>query len=197
MSDYLSNIQLQEILARLVAEERSGTFVINSACNHVVTIALDNGQIVAVFYGPKRGRPAIPLISRISGGTYRFEDSTFGLNTQDLPSTTEIVIALQRGSELRVGDFSSQKDGHTQTGQISSAHVQQIYQGLEKILVQYLGPIASMVLDDVCQASERSSKGPEEFSKLITCLLDEIEDEEEAMRFKREATKLLVDLLPG
>lgn len=196
MSDYFSNIQLQEILARLIAEKRSGTFVINSACNHVITIAIDNGRIVALFYGPKRGRPAIPLISRITGGSYRFEDSTFSLNAQDLPSTAGIMIALQGGPGLDVEDFSSPKVGHTQAGQISSAHAQQIYQGLEEILVQYLGPIASMVLEDVCQASERSSKGPEEFGKLITCLLDEIEDEEKALRFKREANQLLADLLP-
>lgn len=196
MSDYLSNIQLQEILARLIAEKRSGTFVINSACSHVITIGLDRGQIVALFYGPKRGRPAIPLISHITGGTCRFEDSTCSLNAQDLPSTAGIMIALRGGPELDDADLSSQEAGHTQAGQISSAHAQQIYQGLEKILVQYLGPIASMVLEDVCEASERSGKGPEGFGKLITCLLDEIENEEEALRFKREANQLLANLLP-
>ncbi len=96
MSDYLSNIQLQDILAQLVAGGRSGTFVINSSCNHVITIALDKGQILALFYGPKRGRSAIPLIGRITGGTFRFEETLLRVNAQDLPPTSEVLTALRR-----------------------------------------------------------------------------------------------------
>ena len=99
MSDYLSNIQLQEILAQLVAGGRSGTLVINSSCNHVITITLDKGQILALYYGPKRGRSAIPLIGRITGGTFRFQETLLSVNAQDLPPTSEVLMAL-RGAPM-------------------------------------------------------------------------------------------------
>ncbi len=195
MSDYLSSIQLQEILAQLVAGGRSGTLVINSTCNHVITIALDKGQILALFYGPKRGRNAIPLIGGITGGTFRFQETLFSLNAQDLPPTSEVLMALRGGPTAQAGDSAPGGAKPGGSSGISSAHAQQLYRGLEKILLQYLGPIARMVLDDVCEASEKTSRGPEEYNRLIACLSDEIEDHQEALRFKQEASELLTNLL--
>ncbi len=195
MSDYLSSIQLQEILAQLLAGGRSGTLVINSTCNHVITIALDKGQILALFYGPKRGRSAIPLIGGITGGTFRFQETLFSLNAQDLPPTSEVLMAL-RGGPVAQG-WDSSKKGHKPAGspKDSSGDTQRIYRGLEKILIHYLGPIAGMVLEDVCEASEKTPRGHQEFDKLIGCLSKEIEDAQKALRFKQEASELLNNLL--
>ena len=95
MSNTVPYTQLLHVLTELVDRKQSGTLFIHSDCNHAITFALDAGRIFAVFHGARRGRKAIPMISNISGGTYKFESSSLNNLSQELPSTPKILNLLR------------------------------------------------------------------------------------------------------
>ena len=78
---------------------------------------------------------------------------------------------------------------------ITSLDTRLLHQGLEDILVHFLGPIATVIRDDAYQVLEEPIKGPEDYGKLIACLTDEIEDHQDALRFKQQASDLLAGLV--
>lgn len=78
---------------------------------------------------------------------------------------------------------------------MSSSQATQLQQGLKQLLTSYLGPIASMVLDDCCQGGAGADLSREKAQALVEKLAAEVGDSEEAARFRSEANNLLKQVL--
>lgn len=162
---------------------------IRSQCNHAISFSLEAGRIYALNHGPRRGRSAIPLISQIAGGSYRFDTAGPGRPAQELRPTAEILqllITSRTGADVQ-GSSSS-------AGGTDSISVEQkllICQELKKLLTQHLGPIADMVFDDTVDEEGSFCSTPEKTQELIDKLATDIGDPKEIEQFRREAQKTI------
>lgn len=193
MTESLTYQQLLEALTDLVGNKASGTMFIRSECNHAITFSLDAGRIYALHHGPRRGRSAIPLISQIAGGSYRFDAAGPGRPPQELPSTGEILEQLKtpQGS-AEAHKISSPTDG---TDSISAEQRNQLCRELKNLLAQHLGPIAEMVFEDTVDETGNFCATPEGTQELIAKLTDDIGDPDEIAQFREEASRTISKIL--
>ena len=193
MTESLTYLQLLEALTQLVNKKASGTMFIRSQCNHAISFCLDSGGISAIHHGPRRGDRAISLIGKIAGGSYRFDASSPGRLTQDLPPTAKILGRLKTSRDTAdVPASSSSADG---TGSVSAEQKQRICQELKELLTDYLGPIAELVFDDtVCETGDFCSSR-ERTQVLIDRLAVDIGDSAEIAQFSAEANKTISRIL--
>jgi hypothetical protein len=169
MDDNLSFSQLLKLLRELIGKNESGTLFIRSESNHVITIGLNKGRIYALFHGPKRGRSALSLISQVTSGSYKFEPGVLSGINQDLPSTPEILNQFR----LQKRDIPSNPTltrSHMPNAGISHQKRDRLYQQLQGLLAEYLGPIAQMVVDDAIAESGDFFATPEKAKALINKL---------------------------
>lgn len=173
--------QLLEVLREKIYNKSSGTLYIHSDCNHAVNFALDRGEVYAVYYGPRRGLKALPLISQITGGTCRFEATKLSVAPQDLPSTPEILGII---SEVR------QKSSTTTASDLEPINSDQkgrICGELKQLLTRYLGPISDMVFEDALAENESFCTTPENAMEFVDRLSEDIEIQAEVRQFREQA----------
>lgn len=138
--------QLMDEVSRLIESKSSGTLFIRSDCNHSITIALESGQISALYFGPRKGRKAIPLTLAISGGSCRFDPNGLTREPQDLPSTQQVMALLQ---SKEVASTTMSKSIAEQSDVSWSEEVQQkIFTELQGVLTDHLGPIAGIIFEE-------------------------------------------------
>ncbi|PLY17009.1 MAG: hypothetical protein C0631_00275 [Sedimenticola sp.] len=185
MRDNLTYSELLDVLTGLVDEKTSGTLFIRTDSNHVITIALDAGQIYAMFYSARRGRKAIPLISNIAGGSYKLESSGLKGISHDLPSTPEILNLLRNP---HVAEESGPDSGAGASGgEITDKNKTILCQELKNLLAEHLGPIAEMVFDDTVDEAGDFCATPELAQALVSKLAADIDDADEVEQFKSRA----------
>jgi hypothetical protein len=159
---------------------------IHSNCNHAITIALDKGRIHAIYFGAKRGHKAIPMISSISGGSFRFENSGFIETFQNLPPTPEILNLLRN-------PHSSNESNSIFPSPISNKEAARkeqkdaLCQKLKSLFTKYMGPIAEIVFDDIADEIGDLCSTPQLTHDLINKLSEEIESTTEMDEFKKQA----------
>ncbi len=193
MTESLTYLQLLEALTELVNSKASGTMFIRSQCNHAITFSLEAGRIYALNHGPRRGRSAIPLISQIAGGSYRFDTAGPGRSAQELPSTAEILEQLKtpRG-DIQTLEISTPDNG---TRSISAEQKHRVCQELKNLLARHLGPIAEMVFDNTVDETGDFCSTPEGTEELIDKLADDIGNPQEVVQFREEAYRAIQKLL--
>lgn len=182
--------QILEFLTSLVDNKASGTLFVHSDNNHAITIALDNGRIHAMYYGARRGRKAIPLVSNISGGRYRFETSSLVETAHELPPTPEILNLLRNP---HANNDSSPTVSSPVTGSevIKEEKKSILCQELKVLLAEHMGPIADMVFDDVVDEIGDFCSTPQLTQDLINKLSEEIDDMTEVEQFRNKAYVVL------
>ncbi|MCP3870792.1 MAG: hypothetical protein GY703_22400 [Gammaproteobacteria bacterium] len=189
--------QLLNVLTELVDNRSSGSLYIHSNCNHAISFSLNKGSIYAVFFGPKRGLKALPWISSISGGSYRFE--TMGLSgiTHVLPTSHEILNLL-RNQEHENGTSAgtAQTRRGTEPG-ISEQKKSQLILQLKQYLAVYLGPISNMVFDDTLEEAGDFTRSPDRLIDFVNKLCLDIPNEREAEQFKKKAFTAITNILDG
>jgi hypothetical protein len=189
MTVSLTYLQLLEVLTDLVNSKAAGTMFIHSQCNHAITFSLDAGRIHAIYHGPRRGRNAIPLIGRITGGSYRFDSAGLGRSPQDLPSTAEILEQLKTlHSTTRAPAVSSPVNG---SDPISAEQKQRVCYELKKLLTEHLGPIAAIVFDDTVGETGDFCSSPARTRILIDMLVNDIDNPAEATQFRVQAQSVI------
>ncbi|MGD8310401.1 MAG: hypothetical protein PVG98_13255 [Chromatiales bacterium] len=199
MAEHLSMKALVNVLEALVRERRTGTLYINCDDRHVVTFALDNGRIAAVYHGPKRGRKALESIGQLTGGgTHHFEQvDTMTLSSQDIPATRELIEQLRAAMSGEGGGPAVAPAASGEPGSASSAQIDRFKSELRQLLTTYVGPIAGMVVDDCCREADQSGSNVTQARSIIGKLSQEISDKGEARRFEQEAAMLAKRLLAG
>ncbi|MEW8266878.1 MAG: hypothetical protein AB2731_12115 [Candidatus Thiodiazotropha sp.] len=187
--------QILEFLTDLVDKKASGTLFVHSDSNHVITIALNSGRIHALYYGAKRGRKAIPLISTISGGSFRLEKSSLVETFHDLPSTPELLNLLRNPhAEKKPKPAASSTEGINNKA-IGEDKKDILCQELKSLLVQRMGPIAEIVFDDAVDEIGDFCATPQLTEDLINKLSEEIDNSAEEAQFRDEAYVTLSKIL--
>jgi hypothetical protein len=171
----------------------SGTMFIHSECNHAITIAMTKGRLHAIYFGPKKGRKAITLISRIAGGSFRFEKTNFIEVSQDLPNTPEILNLLRNpdaDSEVKVS-YSAPNNEKAISDNLKIT----LCQNLKSEFAKHMGPIADLLFDDIAEEIGDFCATPQLTENLISKLSEEIEGSTQAEEFKIKSYKILNDII--
>jgi hypothetical protein len=200
----VSYSKILDFLTTQIDKTMSGTLFIHSRCNRAITIALDSGEIHALYMGARRGRKAIPLISNISGGSYRFEVSDLVEANHDLPPTHEILHLLRRphgssnnGTALSI-PTSTSISVNTPTNNpkgLTDEKIDILCQELKGLLSEHLGPIADVVFDDTVDEVGNFYSSPEMVESLINKLSEEIDNNNEAEHFISSANVIINSVL--
>ena len=157
--------QLMDELTRLIKSRSSGTLFIHSDCNHAITFTLKSGQITALYFGPRKGRRAIPMTLGISGGTCHFDETELARVPQDLPPTPEIMAQLQPSAMTE----------ESTPGSLPEEVRYQILQELQQILTENLGPIANLIFEETLGEMDTPCATEDSFQHLIQKLSLNIE----------------------
>jgi hypothetical protein len=180
-------------LTELVDGMASGTMFIHSKCNHAITIAMTKGRLHAIYFGPKKGRKAITLISRIAGGTYRFEKTDFVETSHDLPNTPEILNLLRNpdaNTEIKAS-YTAPNNEKAITDNLKTA----LCQNLKGEFTKHMGPIADMLFDDIAEEVGDFCATPQLTENLINKLSEEIDGSNQAEDFRIKSFKILNDII--
>ena len=196
MEDYLTFSQLLDLLTELVDARQSGTLFIRTDTNHVITIGLEKGQIIALFYGAKRGQSAIPMICQINTGSYRFESDVLSGVLQELPSTPEILNRLRSG-EVPESPQPTRGETPISGSGISKEKRDRLCSQLRELLGDYLGPIAQMVFDDAVAESGTFYATPDKAKAFIHLLTQDIDNPKEVEEFRDKAFEVFDRVLFG
>ena len=188
--------QLMEELTGLVKSRSNGTLFIRSDCNHSITVTLESGQITALYFGPRKGSKVIPLTLGISGGSCRFDPNGPSRGRQDLPPTQEIMALLQsRGVDTMTTKPDSQPNP---SGDSWSAEMQRrVFDELQVILTDHLGPIAGIIFEESVAELNGSSVTDDSFQLLINQLALNIEAPDEVTRFHDQVANILSGITKG
>lgn len=184
--------QILDFLTDLVDGKSSGTLFVHSECNRAITIALDKGQIHALYFGARRGRKAIPLISNIAGGSFRFEDTNLVESFHDLPPTPEILNLLRNPHTAIESGGASASTGNAV---IREEKKNLLCQELKGLLAEHMGPIAEVVFDDAVEEVGDFCATPQLTQDLINKLSEEIDDSSEVKQFRNKAFVVLNNIL--
>jgi hypothetical protein len=151
--------------------------------------------------GARRGRKAIPLISNITGGSYRFEVSDLVEAYHDLPPTHEILHLLRNrhdsnnNTDISLPTAFSIPTTMTDHEGLSTDKKDLLYQELKGLLSQHLGPIADVVFDDTVDEVGGFCSSPELTQSLISKLSEEIDNNSEVEHFISNANVILNSVL--
>jgi hypothetical protein len=179
--------QILDTLTMLVDKKTSGTMFIRSDSNHAITIALDSGRIHAMYYGAKRGRKAIPLISNTSAGSYKFEVSNLVESFHDLPPTPEILNLLRNPSSENKPKPTISPASIPHGEAIKEEKKEVLSQKLKSLLAEHMGPIAEIVFDDTVDEVGDFCATPQLTEELINRLSEEIDNTSEEEQFRDKA----------
>jgi hypothetical protein len=95
LSDEMSYDQVIGLIERLATQRGTATLYVRTDKNRIVMVSIDNGRIVTLSSGPKRGESAIPLLQEMSSAVVRIEASAVAYHSEGMPSTQAILTMLQ------------------------------------------------------------------------------------------------------
>jgi len=181
----LTYLQLMDELTGLVQARSDGTLFIHSNCNHAITFTLESGRISALYFGPRKGLKAMPLVRNITGGSCRFEASGPTRAAQELPSTVEIL-------EMLLSAKSASSPQPEQASSSNAAEWSQILQKLQLVLTDHLGPISSIIFEESLADLGAPCVTKDRFIRLVDSLALNIEPDQKT-RFREQIKRLLLN----
>ena len=181
--------QLLEILQELIHKRESGILFIRSECNHLTTFTLQNGQVTAVSFGPRRGDRAIPHIRKINSGTYRFDREAPVGAPQRLPDTGELMNLLNSSGAAPTGIMDPGGNGSI-VGGASDRSSRRFSKELKELLTDHLGPIADIIYEDTLEEIGGVCSNPHQAQILIDRLATDIDDAE-IWQFREKAGNII------
>ncbi len=187
MSDRVDYLEFYAHLQKLLADNGQGTLFVRTDKNHLVIVALQEGRIVSLACGPKRGELAIPLIREMHTGDLRLDPSAIPYHAQELPSTAHIMELLKPGVGQTVQHQAAAAPKAPATTPLNGADRGQ---RLCALLTDYIGPVAPLVCEEKV-AILGGLDNPKNAQGIVTALAGEIQDAEEARQFISRALQML------
>ena len=182
--DTLHNISaLMKKVSHAVAHKESGTFFIVADQRFSATISVDQGTIIQITYSKKRNEDAIPYLKKMSSCSARFSPGfVMKLNKQGQALRQDAVLQLLNlGQEAASRPANDTSDGGAGAQEELSSEAKDI---LEKTLIDYVGPFASVV----CQEVFSSVSSPQSAIEMLAAV---IPDHDESRSFMDQASKKL------
>jgi hypothetical protein len=176
--------QLIAEVRRLCVQRQTGWLFITTSDNHSVRFGLQNGAIVALTFRNKTGMEALAGIQQVLKGSPSFSNRLPDPKPQaGLPPTPELLALLQSAAT----DHPDEAD--TGPGPLDEA-LARSRPIIEAELVEYLGPMARLLLDEHTPAASN-------LSDLIDSLAREISDPAKSASFKERVRERLASSVPG
>jgi hypothetical protein len=184
MSEYLNYDEFLVQLRRMVENRADAGLRMVTDAHHFVGITIRGGAIVALHYGPNKGRRALADICRMRSGALTVGDATPYPPQADLPATAEILRILgERDAE------SALVPNPPRAAAPGPAPRQLEPQALERVraaLLQCIGPIANLLVKDVA-GQMGGIHSDADLARLVDALAEEIDDPAQAARFRSQA----------
>jgi hypothetical protein len=170
--------QLISEVRRLCARRQTGWVFITTSDNHSVRFGLQDGAIVAISFRNQTGPEAVAAIQQVHKGSLSFSDGPPHPKPQaGLPPTTELLALLQNAATDPADEEDA--DGHPVDEALTRSR-----SVLEAELVEYLGPMARLVVDEHLSAARS-------LSHLIDSLAGELNDPAKSSAFKERVRERL------
>ena len=185
MSTQVDYQQFISALKKLIDNNTTSNLVLVTEDKHSLWVGLAEGTITSIIFGPKRGKAAIPFISRIHGGQLSMNTKTNLPPMPDLPPTEDILSQL-------VGSHSSIIDSAANTG-FDAARANLIVAKLQGLLKKQLGPIANMIIPGIVR-QVGSLASDAQIQQLIERMAKEVEGIGDPEKFRREANDIVSKL---
>jgi len=163
--------QLMAELKRLCAEGRTGTLFIATSENHAGQLGLRNGVVVAVRFRLKTGLEAARALAQVRAARFTFMRDLVEPPDPRQPLSSTAVLAVLTGA-----------------GAGGNADTLVAHNILTAALVEYLGPMAAIVVRDHLREAERAGREP---ADVVDALARLIEDSAGAAAFRQQATAAL------
>src|SRR5262245_38753291 len=176
--------QLIAEVRRLCAQRQTGWLFITTSDNHSVRFGLQDGAIVALTFRNKTGPEALAAIQRVLKGSLSFSSGPPSPKPQaGLPQTSELLALLQSAAA------DHPDEAETGPGPLDEtlARSRPI---LEAELVEYIGPMARLVIDEHLPTASN-------LSHLIDSLARELNDPAQSASFKERVRERLASTGPG
>ncbi|MCC9002192.1 MAG: hypothetical protein ABTR54_10635 [Candidatus Competibacter sp.] len=167
-------------LQALRVEKRTGTLFVISSDSHLAQFGLKSGEIVALVFQNKHGLEALEILEsfrhqQVRANTFRFTNGHLPPSKLPLPPTDHILDLLL-GKSPR-----SQSAGDPKSARMTD----QTKAIVEQELVEFIGPIAAIVCDEVW-----NSLGS--LDAILDALSQELSDSNQAALFRQNVLKRLV-----
>lgn len=189
-----SLIDILRELHALAVKKSSGFFFIATTDNHSCTIRLRGGMIEDVIYSRQRGDDAVQLLSNTQGGRGRFQpdpgSNASGRSTLSQAAQSWLLGGFESGPPKGLGGVQEPRSTPApaasaptgpQAKASSGGHTAKI---IERVALNYLGPIAGII----CEEAFEASSDVEEILELIG---KNLISGDEILRFKKEVRAAL------
>src|SRR5262245_24910116 len=134
--------QLIAEVRRLCAQRQTGWLFITTSDNHSVRFGLQNGAIVALIFRSQTGLGALASIQRVLNGSLSFSSGPPDPKPQaGLPPSAELLALLQSA-------VTDHPDGAEPGSGLLDEALAQSRPIIEAELVEHLGPMARLVIDE-------------------------------------------------
>jgi hypothetical protein len=164
--------QLMAELKRLCAEGRTGTLFIATSENHAGQLGLRNGVVVAARFRLKTGLDAARGLAQVRSARFTFMRDLVEPADPRHPLSSTAVLTILTGA----GPAGGQADNLV------------VHNILTAALVEYLGPMAAIVVRDQLRDAARAGREPADAVEPLARLID---DPAGAAAFRAQATAAL------
>ncbi len=182
--------RIVEMVREFCTQRRTGTVFIVSDDNRMAQVHLESGNIVALLCRGRRGQEALAGMRTMRAARLRFDDNYLTADSAEQFNTSEVLELLTGGVPARsraverVAPPSVAPAPAKAAGTGPSTLTPAQAATLERILVQYIGPMGEIVCaDHAAQAGNAKA--------LIGLLAEEVPDKAQAAAFASEASRLL------
>jgi len=176
--------QLIAELRRLCVQRQTGWLFITTSDNHSVRFGIQNGAIVALTFRNKTGLEALAAIQQVLKGSLRFSSEPTSPKPQaGLPPTPELLARLQSAATDHPDELET-------TPGLLDETLARSRPIIEAELVEYLGPMARLVIDEHLSAASS-------LIDLIESLARELTDPAKSARFKERVRERLAPSVSG
>lgn len=178
--------RIVEQLRQFCAERLTGTVFIVSDDNRMAQVHLESGNIVMLLCRGRRGLDALAAMRTMLNARLRFDDTYISATETEHLDTREVINQLSAslpsappGAALRSAASAAPAPAAAVAGPALSAEA---LARMERILVQYIGPMAQIVCAD--HAADAG-----DVRALVLALISEIPDKKQADAFRAEAAR--------
>jgi hypothetical protein len=175
--------QLIGEVRRLCAQHQTGRVFITTSDNHSVSFGLQNGAIVALGFRNQTGLDALAAIQRVHKGSLGFASGLPPKPQPGLPPTPELLALLQSAA----ADPSGAADAGPRRVNAAVARSRAV---IEAELIEYLGPMARVVIDEHATAAH-------DLADFIDLLAAELNDFAKSATFKDRVREKLASSASG
>lgn len=177
--------RIVEQLRQFCAERLTGTVFIVSDDNRMAQVHLESGNIVMLLCRGRRGLDALAAMRTMLNARLRFDDSYISATETEHLDTREVINQLSAslpsappGAALRPPAAAPGATAAPAGAALSAEALAR----MERILVQYIGPMAQIVCAD--HAADAG-----DVRALALALIGEIPDKKQADAFRAEAAR--------